>query len=80
MFFRMQQFYFLIFMGKVILKNSGTWQGGGGGRHKAGKEFEEKGGEGLSIKYHKLPSNPIQNEQSLMSKSSSEITNLNKLQ
>ena len=46
-------------------------------RHKAGKEFEEKGGEGLSIKYHKLPSNPIQNEQSLISK---EITNLNKLQ
>ena len=35
----------------------------------AGEEFEE-GDEGLSIKYHKLPSNPIQNEQSLMSKSS----------
>ena len=66
-------------MGEVILKNSGTWQGGGG-RHKAEKEFEEKGAEGLSIKYHKLPSNQIQNEQSLMSKSSSEITNLNKLQ
>ena len=46
------------------------YMAGGGGGHKAGKELEEKGGEGLSIKYHKLPSNPIQNEQSLMSKSS----------
>ena len=45
MFFRMQQFYSLIFMGEVILKNKGTWQGGGG-RHKARKEFEEKEGEG----------------------------------
>ena len=42
--------------------------GGGGGGRKAGKEFEEKGGEGLSIKYHQLPSNPIQNGQSLLSK------------
>ena len=42
-------------------KNLG-YMGGGGGRGKAGKEFEEKGGERLSIKYHKLPSNPIQNE------------------
>ena len=58
-------------MGEVILKIRvhGRWGGGGGG-HEAGKEVEEKGGEGLSIKYHKLPSNPIQNEQSLMGKSS----------
>ena len=41
--------------------------GGGGG---GGGAKQEKGGERLSIKYHKLPSNPIQNEQSLMSKSS----------
>ena len=45
-------------------------EGGGGGGRKAGKEFEEKGGggEGLSIKYHQLPSNPIHNGQSLLSK------------
>ena len=30
---------------------------------------EERFKAGLSIKYHKLPSNPIQNEQAIMSKS-----------
>ena len=47
-------------------KNLGYIGGGGWG----GGAKQEKGGERLSIKYHKLPSNPIQNEQSLMSKSS----------
>ena len=51
-------------------------RGGGGGRVGgiAGKEFEEKGGERLSIKYHKCPSNPIQNEQSLKSKLEYDVT------
>ena len=50
----------------------------GGGEEEAAKQeknLEVKGGERLSIKYQKLPSKHIQNEQSLKSKSSSEITN-----
>ena len=48
MFFRMQQFYFLIFMGEVILKDYGTWHGGGGGGGrwggtKQGKNLKKEG-------------------------------------
>ena len=70
--------FFYIFLNATILlfnfhggghpQNLG-YRGGRGGGGGAEEEFEE-GDEGLSIKYHKLPSNPIQNEQSLMSKSS----------
>ena len=59
----MQQFYFLIFMGEVT----------GGGGWVAGEQENNlwrRGGYGLSIKYHKLPSNPAQNEQFLMRESS----------
>ena len=59
--FRMQQVYFLIFMGKVIPKILDT-----GGQEDTKRICNEEGSYELSIKYHEPPSIPIQNEQSLM--------------
>ena len=65
--FRMQQFYFLIFVEEVKVGGGG---GGGEWREDRKRICDEEGDYGLSIKYHKPPSNPTQNEQFLMRDSS----------
>ena len=60
----MQQFYFLILLGEVKVGAGRGW------RENRKRICVKEGGYGLSIKYHKPPFNPTQNEQFLMRESS----------